>query len=376
MNTLRFPKAFTLVELLVVIAIIGVLIALLLPAVQAAREAARRSSCTNNLHQFGVGIHTFHGSTKGLPPTAVSANRPSFFVLLAPHMEQQNFFNMCLYQHEGNPIDYQQSMNASWWYNQQYGTPHNVTRPEEQKRAMGAVAYMHCPSRRSGSQYFKENGPSDGGNWNDFRPGPQGDYIIVLHKINTSTGYTEAWETVNWTGAWNYYNPDDPEHYLPQVGPIRVARLIEPGNAFSWKPRDTMAWWADGTSNQIVLGEKHIPTSKIGLCGTSDPYRPDCTFVTVNGNGMEWGVANHMGGAVERSLARGPSDFDDGVSGPIFQYAFGSCHPGVINFLFGDGAVKSISVNTPASKGFDADNDPDIMVRLAHVSDGKQVALP
>ncbi|MDR1493115.1 MAG: DUF1559 domain-containing protein [Planctomycetaceae bacterium] len=86
-------RAFTLVELLVVIAIIGILIALLLPAVQAAREAARRMQCSNNLKQFGLALHNYHSTFNALPGLgSKSKNGYSVQIRLTPYMEQIQIF--------------------------------------------------------------------------------------------------------------------------------------------------------------------------------------------------------------------------------------------------------------------------------------------
>src|SRR4051812_34115675 len=104
-------KGFTLVELLVVIAIIGVLVSLLLPAIQAAREAARRSQCMNNLRQIGLALHTYHDTFRLFPPSyltvpggggAMGPPDPengdagpgwTAHMLLLPQIEQANLYN-------------------------------------------------------------------------------------------------------------------------------------------------------------------------------------------------------------------------------------------------------------------------------------------
>lgn len=85
--------AFTLVELLVVIAIIGVLVGLLLPAVQAAREAARRIQCSNNLHQLGIALNSYHDSHRRFPSGYVIPTRLMWSGSLLPNIEQGNLFN-------------------------------------------------------------------------------------------------------------------------------------------------------------------------------------------------------------------------------------------------------------------------------------------
>jgi prepilin-type N-terminal cleavage/methylation domain-containing protein/prepilin-type processing-associated H-X9-DG protein len=122
---------FTLVELLVVIAIIGVLVALLLPAVQAAREAARRSQCTNNLRQIGLAIHNYEGSFSRLPTggqgtdssLATTFDLHALFTVVLPYLEQGNTYQQ---------FDLRLAYNA---------TPQNFT------AARQAILTFVCPTK-------------------------------------------------------------------------------------------------------------------------------------------------------------------------------------------------------------------------------------
>lgn len=121
-----FPRplrrgGFTLVELLVVIAIIGVLVGLLLPAVQAAREAARRMQCGNNLKQIGLGLHNYHSTFNQFPEGSRLSNFVGPLTAVLPYLEQSNSY-------------------SQFDFSKNYDDPHN------QAVAAQQIATYLCPS--------------------------------------------------------------------------------------------------------------------------------------------------------------------------------------------------------------------------------------
>jgi prepilin-type N-terminal cleavage/methylation domain-containing protein len=394
LNVKRKKRAFTLVELLVVIAIIGVLIALLLPAVQAAREAARRMQCTNHLKQVGLGVHNFHDTRGGLVPSAIYTFKPSFFALIFPYTEQQALYDMM--QTVGCPSnlawywDYPPlaltatatsaggSSQTSGWFN---GTGSYMPTDEDRK-ALSSVSIYKCPSRRSGVTYVSQITATPGYTSTTNGCGPRGDYAIVVtgDNVGTAPSYSSSIG-----GGWDYF-----AEYVSLsnqtrefVGPFRVSMLnvvYNTGlsfyhlsqNANGWSPREDFAYWQDGTSNQLIVGEKFIPTSMVNLgTPTNLQVQWDATFLTPVTFGATGGVGRFIHPGVQ-SIKRSPTDYpetlnlDGGATPNYNHFVFGGIHPGVCNFLIGDGSVRGVSATT----------NWELLYWLSRVEDGNTASLP
>jgi hypothetical protein len=180
------------------------------------------------------------------------------------------------------------------------------------------------------------------------------------------------WSLDEWRAKWH-------------KGPLRSAKLPghweDTSSCNEWQSRDSMVWWSDGTSNQIVIGEKHIPTSRLGECvsGGDGSQVGDCSYMSSERLGTSASARTFFIGGLDYGgksgftflnttalfpLAKG-NEFSEGAA--WLSYGFGSAHPGVCNFMIGDGAVRGISNGTPVSP---------ILMALGIVNDGMAVALP
>lgn len=357
-------RAFTLVELLVVIAIIGVLIALLLPAIQAAREAANRMQCSNNLKQFGLGVHNFHDTRGALPPATIGWCRPPAQFMIAPFVEQMPAWELFL--------DKSHNFRYQMWSDRYQNGDASVAAHSAIEQEAYAFPIFSCPSQRKKTELAYHEGDWAG---NDWPWGPRFDYIMVM-----SSGIDEAAGTAprNLNGFWgDWYHWGALDRYRSAFRIAVVKNVSTLGaddvNYSSWEPRDNFSWISDGLSNQLLFGEKYVYQKDVGRCtkggGTGNEYW-DCGGFVPGNNWREAHAARPLGTDFNGPLAQGAAirltePGNANVFNPDF-FAFGSAHPGVCQFLVGDGSVKAFSVTT----------SPLPLCRLGAVNDGVPVSLP
>ncbi|TWU60147.1 hypothetical protein Poly51_04210 [Rubripirellula tenax] len=363
MRKFRSGRGFTLVELLVVIAIIGVLVGLLLPAVQAAREAARRMSCSNNFKQIGLAIHNYHSAYKQLPlhgagthPTIKrdiwqshgtgNNHRLSILVGLLPFIEQQG-----LWEEISNPYD-----RAGNQFPAMGPTPQNInyrpwatelpafrcpSDPGVGLPALGRTNYVAC----AGDSYDRGR---DG-------------------SLHVRTGANALPYPENSTFAQNarvknrgFFKPHDKKRFRSCLDGL--SNTIAAGEiATDLGDRDvrTLGW--DGPNENTLRNNPSHCSDTVGLI---DPLRPKfwaagtTTLTAVNGRGYRWADYLPNFGACYTVLPpNGELCANSATSSTTGTTS--SRHQGGVHVLMGDGAVKFIT------DSIEAGNQRNPVVNLA-----------
>lgn len=350
--TLVGNKAFTLVELLVVIAIIGVLVALLLPAVQAAREAARRIQCSNNLKQQGLGGLN-HESTYGFYPTGgwnynwgpdpdrgFGAKQPAGWMYsLLPFIEQGNLRDL------GSGLAYR-SAGRQAALTQLIQAPVDAFLCPSRGITSLPLTLWNSPVKNMGT-YVRPLATSEG----LFR----GDYAA-------NAGTTGFYDGDTWIGsgagsALNGDYSDAEEEYFKNVGnvPIDFCQTPTTGLELNWaracqdgvsfiRSEVQISQIEDGTSNTYLFGEKHINPNEYS--GGTDITSPELSFNTNQAAycGYEWDNYK-VAWSFRWDAPRNQEDFQPRADTPGLKETklWGSAHPGGFNMAYCDGSVRNIT---------------------------------
>jgi len=303
-------SGFTLIELLVVIAIIAILIGLLLPAVQKVREAAARSTCSNNLKQLGLAAHNYHSAYGEFPPgNNYSPNSPvgrwvgwrgpstGTLAYMLPYMEQDNIYKL-FNANYFSPT----STQLEWAYSTD---PRDPAQGNDQGLLPGSqnrIKTFECPSDDDGDNLTTYRVVEWGPGWNCS--GQIAASACIDYTVPASPGFLYA-------GATNY---------LPCAGGLGIntiaSSLLFPG-MFYQNSKTKLTSISDGTSQTLAFGE-----------ATGGPTWSYAWF-GAGGNAVAWNMPDYTAASWNH---------------------FSSRHTGLVHFAFGDGSVhglrRTISTNT------------------------------
>jgi prepilin-type N-terminal cleavage/methylation domain-containing protein/prepilin-type processing-associated H-X9-DG protein len=297
-------RAFTLVELLVVIAIIGTLVGLLLPAVQTAREAARRSTCVNNLKQIGLAMHQYHDAQKHLPAgyrhpkvtrpvwtssTAGNAWCWSWGTFILPFMEQSSLYDV--FAPDSTTVD---GFLAG-------------TKPYQAVQSV--VNTFRCPSDA-------EAKPT-----NSVR-------TEVLYKTGVTGGFSPATSNYVASNSSFYWNSGEPQWRVlgyPSGTDNPTGGNCPGPNGVFWRDSDLpFSKVTDGTSKTIMAGERRWRGNNAGFAFLTLVFNSELVYTsTVLGSGVH------------------------SVNVATSSISFSSEHGGAVNFVMCDGAVRGIRETIP-----------------------------
>ncbi len=336
--------------------------------------------CTNHLKQIGLAAHNFNDTQSGLPPSHIGPYAyVTFWFIILPYLEQNAAYEALASKPNGLGTNLEPNVGLSDISNAAAvsGNMPGDTHAERiaYLKSLARINFYYCPTRRSASDELatatSNNNPNPGGNTCGSAPpavsahpfGPPSDYAIVcIAMVNDDDG-----SGMNW---WDQLHRTSDDGNAANVA-ARLAREYSPFRAAThsgtwekvdavmstWKPRDSIARWQDGASNQIIAGEKYMHT--------------DDLYHTKHDSTWLWGHAHTWSGTV-----RGFNDWwplaRSGVKECYDQSnnshkRFGSWHPGICNFVFGDGSVRGVSCMTSTK---------NILEPLAKVDDGVAVSIP